>query len=208
VINVLYDGDAAGLLGPNCIASPFNVETKGFSMHIWCQPVLDAHNADSDIEVKHLSNWNAYRHSPKIPEELGHYDVVFLRDAESEVLLRYPEWTQAPMGPNRLRSLGDYVDRGDGFGMIVGGSSFSGRFGTAASQNTPVEEALPVSRIPAGDDRVEAPEGTWIEATDTHHPIMKGTPWDECPCFPGYTRIIAKKEVRVHAKTRGGGRSL
>jgi uncharacterized membrane protein len=203
MINVPYAGDAAGVLGPNFIASPFNVETKGFSTHIWCQPVLDALNADPDIEAKHLANWDAYRDFPETPEELGHNDAVFLSDVESEVLLLYPEWTQAPMGPNRLQSLRDYVDRGGGFGMIGGWSSFRGRFGTAAYQNNPVEEALPVSCIPAGDDRVETPEGTCIEAVDTDHPIMRGIPCDEYPCFLGYNRIIAKREARVHAKTRG-----
>lgn len=203
MIKVLYVGDAAGVLGPNYIASPFNVENKGFSIHIWCQPVLDALNSDPDIEVKHLTNWDAYRDFPRSPEDFAEYDVVFLSDVESEVLLLYPEWTQAPMGPNRLRSLRDYVEKGGSFGMIGGWSSFSGRFGTAAYQGTPVEEALPVNCIPAGDDRVETPEGTWIEALDTNHPIMKGIPWDDCPCFLGYNRIIAKKGAKVLARTKG-----
>lgn len=172
-------------------------------MHIWCQPVLDALNSDPDIEVKHLTNWDAYRDFPRSPEDFTEYDVVFLSDVESEVLLLYPEWTQAPMGPNRLRSLRDYVEKGGSFGMIGGWSSFSGRFGTAAYQGTPVEEALPVNCIPAGDDRVETPEGTWIEALDTEHPIMKGIPWDDCPCFLGYNRIIAKKGAKVLARTKG-----
>jgi len=176
MIKVPYVGDAAGVLGPQFIEFPLNVETKGFSMHIWCQPVLDALNSDPDIEAKHLTNWDAYRNFPKSPDDFTEYDVVFLSDVESEVLLLYPEWTQAPMGSNRLKSLRDYVYNGGSFGTIDGWSSFSGRFGTAAYQGTPVEEALPVNCIPAGGDRVETPDGTWIEALDTNHPMMKGIP--------------------------------
>ena len=94
---------------------------------------------------------------------------------------------------------------GGSFGMIGGWSSFSGRFGTAAYQGTPVEEALPVNCIPAGDDRVETPDGTWIEALDANHPMMKGIPWDSCPCFLGYNRIIAKEGAEVLARTKGSG---
>ncbi|MGQ9616921.1 MAG: glutamine amidotransferase [Spirochaetota bacterium] len=205
MIKVLYVGDAAGVLGPRFIASPFNLENKGFSIHIWCQPVLDALRADGEIEVTHMTNWDAYRDFPKTPEEFRKYNVVFLSDVESEVLLLYPEWTKAPMGPNRLRSLRDYVANGGALCMIGGWSSFSGRFGTAAYQNTPVEEALPVNCIPAGDDRVETPEGTWVEVLDTGHPVTGGIPWDKCPCFLGYNRIIAKEGATVLARTKEKG---
>lgn len=203
MIKVLYVGDAAGVLGPTYIASPFNVENKGFSIHIWCQPVLDALNDDPGIEVDHLTNWDAYRDFPKTPEDFTKYNVVILSDVESEVLLLYPEWTRAPMGPNRLKSLRDYTANGGGLCMNGGWSSFSGRFGTAAYQGTPVEEALPVNCIPAGDDRVETPEGTWVEVLDKDHPITKGIPWDECPCFLGYNRIIAKEGSHIIARTKG-----
>ncbi|MFW6139043.1 MAG: glutamine amidotransferase [Spirochaetota bacterium] len=202
MIKVLYVGDAAGVLGPRFIASPFNVENKGFNIHIWCQPVLDALNSDPDIEVEHLTNWDAYRDFPKTPQDFKKYQVVFLSDVESEVLLLYPEWTRAPMGPNRLASLRDYVKDGGSLCMIGGWSSFSGRFGTAAYQNTPVEEALPVRCIQAGDDRVETPEGTWIEILNKNHSVTGGIPWDTCPCFLGYNRIIAKEEAEVLARTR------
>ncbi len=193
MIKVLYVGDAAAVLGTSFIASPFNLENKGFSIHIWCKPVLDALSSDGEIEVTHMTNWDAYRDFPKTPEEFKKYNVVFLGDVESEVLLLYPEWTKAPMGPNRLRSLRDYVAGGGSLCMIGGWSSFSGRFGTAAYQNTPVEEALPVKCVPAGDDRVETPEGTWIEVLDEKHPVTRNIPWEKCPCFLGYNRIIAKE---------------
>ena len=33
--------------------------------------------------------------------------------------------------------------------------------------------------------------------------MMKGIPWDDCPCFLGYNRIIAKKGAKVLARTKG-----
>jgi uncharacterized membrane protein len=169
MIKVLYVGDAAGVLGPSFIASPFNVENKGFSFHIWCQPVLDALNSDPKIEVVHLTNWDAYRDFPRTPEDFAKYNVVFLSDVESEVLLLYPEWTQAPMGPNRLKSLRKYTADGGSLCMIGGWSSFS---------------------------------GTWIEILKPDHPIIKGIPWNDCPCFLGYNRIIAKEGADIIARTK------
>ena len=34
-MKVLYAGDAAAKIGPVFVASPFNVEVKGFSTHVW-----------------------------------------------------------------------------------------------------------------------------------------------------------------------------
>ncbi len=47
--------------------------------------------------------------------------------------------------------------------MIGGWSSFSGRYGTAAYYDTPVEEALPVNCLKGADDRVETPEGVKVK---------------------------------------------
>ena len=139
--------------------------------------VGDALNSDPDIEVKHLTNWDAYRNFPKSPDDFTEYDVVFLSDVESEVLLLYPEWTQAPMRPNRLKSLRDYVYNGGSFGMIGGWSSFSGRFGTAAYQGTPVEEAAsgqlhPCRRRQGGDAGRHVDRGTRRQSSyDEGHPV-------------------------------------
>jgi hypothetical protein len=34
-MKVLYAGDACSKIGPLFVASPFNLEVKGFSHHIW-----------------------------------------------------------------------------------------------------------------------------------------------------------------------------
>ena len=58
-IRVLYVGDAGVMLGPNVIASWCN--EQGLQRTIWCQPVLDALNAEPDITVEHMANWDAGR---------------------------------------------------------------------------------------------------------------------------------------------------
>ena len=49
-MKVLYAGDACTKIGPVFVASPFNLEVKGVSHHIWGQPLIDALTADG-IEV-------------------------------------------------------------------------------------------------------------------------------------------------------------
>ena len=51
-MKVLYAGDACTKIGPVFVASPFNLEVKGVSHHIWGQPLIDALTAGG-IEVKH-----------------------------------------------------------------------------------------------------------------------------------------------------------
>ena len=43
-MKVLYAGDAASKIGPIFVASPFNFEVKGFSHHIWGQPLINSLN--------------------------------------------------------------------------------------------------------------------------------------------------------------------
>ncbi|MGQ9623608.1 MAG: glutamine amidotransferase [Candidatus Caldatribacteriaceae bacterium] len=202
MVRALYVGDASALIGPQFIQSPYLLETKGFSVNIWCKPVLDALNADSDIEVVHMPAWVAHREFPSSTEELAKFNVVILSDVEKDVILLYHDWTKAPMGPNRLKVIKDFVYGGGGLIMIGGWSSFTGRFGMGGYHGTPVEEALPVECLPIGDDREEKPEGVWIEAIDVNHPIMKDIPWGECPCFLGYNKLKVKPGAKVLAQTK------
>ena len=207
-IRVLYVGDAGVVLGPNIIASPFLYETKGYEVHIWCQPVLDALNATSDIKVEHMTTWRALAEFPETPEKIAaKYDVVVLSDIEQEVLVLYP-WARsmdAPMGPNRLVSIREYVRNGGGLAMIGGWQSFTGRRGIGNWGNTPVEEALPIKCLDANDDRHECPEGVLIETLIPDHPILKDIRWETCPVFTGYNRIIAKPDVKVLARVKEFG---
>ena len=83
--------------------------------------------------------------------------------------------------------------------MIGGWSSFSGRFGTGAYYDTPVEEALPVNCLKGADDRVEVPAGVKVKVLDKAHPIMQDIPWEEAPVFEGFNKIIPKEGANVIA---------
>ena len=182
-MKVLYAGDACTKIGPVFVASPFNLEVKGVSHHIWGQPLIDALTG-AGIEVKHLTN-----------------DQVIISDCEAEVLSLHPVWIAGTPLPrtDRLRAIRNYCRNGGGLLMIGGWSSFSGRFGTAAYYDTPVEEALPINCLKGADDRVEVPAGVKAKVSDPNHPILKGIPWDECPVFEGFNKILPKEGAQVLA---------
>ena len=206
-IKVLYAGDSGIVMGPHIIASPFNYESKGAEVHVWCQQVLDALNAQPDIEVRYMTTWEAFEEFPETPEELAQYDVVVISDIEWEVLVLYP-WSRfmdAPMGPNRLVSIRDYVKNGGSLLMIGGWSSFTGRKGIGGYHGTPVEEALPVECLDINDDRREAPEGVHIITLKPDHPIMQGLRWETCEVFTGYNRLKAKSGSKVIAQVKEFG---
>jgi uncharacterized membrane protein len=207
-IRVLYVGDAGVLLGPNIVASPFYFEQKGYEVHIWCQPILDALNARDDITVEHMTNWRALREFPETPEEIAeNYDVVVLSDIEQECLVLYPweRMSKSPMGPNRVKSIRDFVKQGGGLIMVGGWQSFTGRRGIGNWANTEVEEALPVNCLEVNDDRNETPAGVHIERLDKKHPVTKNIPWEKGPVFTGYNRLEVKTDARVLAKVKDTG---
>lgn len=199
-MKVLYAGDSCIKIGPIFLASPFNLEVKGVSHHIWGQPLIDALVADG-IEVKHMTNDAAISDFPRTVEELNEYDAIIISDCECEVLSLYPFWIPGTPLPrtNRLRAIRDYVKQGGGLIMIGGWSSFSGRFGTAAYYDTPVEEALPVNCLKGMDDRVETPEGVKVKILDKEHPIVKDIPWENAPVFEGFNKILPKEGSNVIA---------
>ena len=199
-MKVLYAGDACTKIGPVFVASPFNLEVKGVSHHIWGQPLIDALTNDG-IEVKHLTNDQAISDFPRTEEELAEYDVVIISDCEAEVLSLFPFWVPGTPLPrtDRLRAIRNYTRNGGGLLMIGGWSSFSGRFGTGAYYDTPVEEALPVNCLKGADDRVEVPAGVKVKVCNADHPIMKDIPWEDAPVFEGFNKIIPKEGAEVVA---------
>lgn len=201
-MKVLYAGDACTKIGPMFIASPFNLEMKGVSHHVWGKPLIEALTKDG-IEVKHLSNDEAIGEFPRTEEELAEYDAIILSDCESEVLSLFPFWMENTPLPrtDRLRAIRNYTRNGGGLLMIGGWSSFSGRFGTAAYYDTPVEEALPVTCLKGMDDRVEVPAGVKVKVSKDgqKHAIMKGIPWDQAPVFEGFNKIVPKQGSKVLA---------
>jgi len=199
-MKVLYAGDACTKIGPLFLASPFNLEVKGVSHHIWGQPLIDAMTNDG-IEVKHMTNDQAIVDFPRSVEELSEYDVLIISDCECEVLSLFPFWVPGTPLPrkNRLRAIRDFTKNGGGLLMIGGWSSFSGRYGSAAYYDTPVEEALPVNCLKGADDRMETPEGVKVSVRDKNHPVMKGIPWEDAPVFEGFNKIIPKDGADVIA---------
>lgn len=207
-IRVLYVGDAGVVLGPNIVASAFYYEQKGYEVNIWCQPVLDALNAEKDITVEHMTNWRALKEFPEKPEDIAaKYDVVVLSDIEQESLVLYP-WKRmfdSPMGPNRVESIREFVRNGGGLIMIGGWQSFTGRRGIGNWANTAVEEALPVNCLEVNDDRNETPQGVHIERLDKNHPVTKKIDWEKGPVFTGYNRLEAKTDAMVLARVKETG---
>ncbi len=199
-MKVLYAGDACVKLGPLFVASPFNLELKGISHHIWGQPLIDALEKE-EIMVKHLTNEQAISEFPRTVEELDEYNVIIISDCEFEVLSLFPFWIEGTPLPktNRIRAIRDYAKKGGGLVMIGGWSSFSGRYGTAAYYDTPIEEALPVKCLKGLDDRMETPEGVKIKILNETHPILNGIKWDNAPVFTGFNKIVPKEGSNVIA---------
>ena len=75
--------------------------------------------------------------------------------------------------------------------------TFMGIEGKGNWKGTPVEEILPVT-MQAGDDRVETPEGSFIQLDPSSHPLLAGMK-EEMPPLLGYNRLTAKegKEVLI-----------
>lgn len=199
-MKVLYAGDAASTIGPIYVASPFNVEVKGFSSHIWGQPLIDSLKQGS-IDVTHMPNEVAITAFPRTMEGLSEYDAVILSDCECEVLALYPFWIPGAEVPrtNRLKAIREYTRNGGGLLMVGGWSSFSGRFGHGGYYDTSVEEALPVNCLKGLDDRIETPEGVHVNIKIPDHPVVKDIPWNECPVFEGFNKILPKEGAQVLA---------
>lgn len=201
MIKVLYAGDSSYNVGPVFIASPFNVEVKGFSTNIWGQPLIDALKAEGDIEVNHMTSHRAIADFPRTVEDLSQYDAVIISDCECEVLALFQFWIPGTPLPrsNRLKAIREYTRNGGGLLMVGGWTSFSGRFGHGGYYNTPIEEALPVTCMKGIDDRIETPEGVCVKITNPDHPILGGIPWKDCPVFEGFNKIFPKPGADVLA---------
>ena len=199
-MRILYAGDACTKIGPVYMASPFNLEVKGMSHHIWGMPLIQA-LTERGHEVEHMTCEQAIADFPRTVEDLQKYDALIISDCECEVLSLYPFWVEGVPQPttNRLKAIRDYVKAGGSLLMIGGWTSFSGRFGHGGYYDTPVEEALPVTCLKGADDRVEMPEGAAVLVMVKGHPVLEGSPWEKAPGFEGFNKIIPKQEAEVLA---------
>jgi uncharacterized membrane protein len=209
-IRVLYVGDSAITAGTLSASSNFSYDRRGVGVHIAAEKILDAWRKNPRYEVAYLTGWDALAKFPETPEALKAYDVVILSDVDSDSLVLYPpeRSTRAPMGPNRLKSIRDYVWQGGALVMIGGYATFVGRHNAGNYHGTPVEEALPVDCLAVDDDRMETPEGVTIDVKQPQHPIMQGIEWSPSPIFNGYNRLVAKKSAKVLATVKETGDPL
>lgn len=209
-IRVLYVGDSGLTVGAVSASSNFSYDQRGVGMDIAAQKILDAWRKNPRYEVSYLTGWDALAKFPETPEALKAYDVVILSDVDSDSIVLYPteRSTRAPMGPNRLKSIRDYVWQGGALVMIGGYATFVGRHNAGNWHGTPVEEALPVDCLAVDDDRMETPEGVTVEVKQPQHPVMQGIEWSPSPIFNGYNRVVVKKNAKVLAILKETGDPL
>jgi len=209
-IRVLYVGDSSVSAGSVSASSNFTYDQRGVGIEIAAEKILDAWRRNPRYEVSYLTGWEALAKFPETPEALHHYDVVILSDVDSDSLVLYPDERsrRAPMGPNRLKSIRQYVQEGGALLMIGGYATFTGRHNAGNYHGTAVEEALPVNCLAVNDDRRETPEGVTVEVKNPQHPILRGIVWSPSPIFNGYNRLEVKSGAQVLATFKETGDPL
>jgi uncharacterized membrane protein len=201
-IRILYVGDSwmtAGTLGA---FSSLTYDLRGASVENQAQKIIDHWRADPRFAVDYMTGWDALARFPETPEAIAPYDVIFLSDVESDALILYPmeRSMRAPMGPNRLKLVREFVRQGGALAMIGGYATFTGRHNAGNYGGTPIEEALPVNCLERNDDRIETPEGALAQIVDAEHAIMRGLDWSREPIFNGYNRVNLKPNARLLAR--------
>ncbi|MFK3707256.1 glutamine amidotransferase [Klebsiella sp. NPDC088457] len=162
--------------------------------------------ADSDYAVTHMPAHDAQNHFPLTLDALQKWDVIILSDIGANTLLLHPDtWLKSKRTANRLTLLHDYVAAGGSLMMIGGYFSFQGINGAARFRNTAVEKVLPV-RCLAWDDRVETPEGCYVE-TVARHPLLDGLD-GEWPWLLGYNEVEMHPQGELLATIAGTGHPL
>jgi uncharacterized membrane protein len=190
---------------------------KGFDsfgsvrFHLGAEPLVAALH-DGPFELTYMPSHIAAEQFPFDAAALAPYRAVILSDVGANTLL-LPQAVclHGRIAANRLKPLRDRTNRGGGLLMVVGYLSFQGIDGRARWRRTPVEEALPVTRLP-DDDRIKVPEGFRAEVAEpAEHPILAGlgTDW---PMLLGANEIVVRErpDVKVLARlpAEQGGRPL
>ena len=209
-IRILYVGDSwltAGTLGA---FSSLTYDLRGASVENQAQHVIDHWRRNPLFQVDYMTGWDALARFPETPEAIQRYDIIFLSDVESDALVLYPtdRSMRAPMGPNRLKVVREFVRGGGSLAMIGGYATFTGRHNAGNYGGTPIEEVLPVNCLERNDDRMETPEGALARILEPEHPILLGLDWSNAPIFNGYNRVIPKPNARVLASIGEAGDPL
>jgi len=158
--------------------------------------IQEALHQDKNIQVEHMSGQRAFEDFPKTSNELGKFDVLILSDIGKDTLVLYPEFKS---GPNRVKSIRQYVEEGGILVYCGGWLTFQGYHGNGNWYGTPVAEILPVEILPVPDDRVELPEGQKPQIIEKDHSIFKGIPVEEFPRVYGYNRTTLKADCKLLA---------
>jgi uncharacterized membrane protein len=182
------------------------VEVKGFSSYSTGSYAVGSSGLVEGLEghgheVRHITNHDAVDAFPWTLDDFEPFDVVILSDISADTIQLHPDCTERGKRiPDRLRVLGEHVQKGHGLLMVGGYMSFSGFEGKARYQSTALASILPVE-MQGHDDRIEAPEGV-TPSTATSHIILDGlaASW---PHFLGYNRLRAKSGSTV-VMTVGG----
>lgn len=202
-IKVLYIGDSEIVMSRYIIgADVFEQVNYNDNGHFF----RDAMATLPDVDVDHIIAHDVPYRFPKTIEELQKYDVIVFSDVGYNSMIFYtglkPPY-EYPLGPDRIRMVSDFVERGGGFLMSGGYLSFAGLNAIARYFNTPIEEILPVN-IFTHDDRVEVTGGFIFNAVDRDHPIMSGIPWDDAKfTLCGYNRVTLKDGAKLLAEYDG-----
>ena len=206
-LRILYAGSSWMTAITLSTASSFSYDLRGAAVENTAESILSTWRRNPRYDVTYLTAWDALAKFPETPEALRHYSVVILNDIDSDSLVLYPgdRLVRTPMGPNRLKSIREYVRRGGGLLMVGGYFSFTGRHNAGNYRRTPVEEALPVRCLATDDDRVEAPEGVTVDVKKPKHSIMRGIRWTPSPMFTGYNLVEVKEEAEVLATFKETG---
>ena len=202
-INVLYVGDS------EIVVSKYLVGADSFEQANYNDNARFFRGAMAKVEyikLKHINPHDVPLQFPKTMDELTAYDVVIFSDVGYNSMIFYPGLKppyKYPLGPDRVKMVKEFVEKGGGFVMVGGYLSFSGFNAIAGYHRTSVEEILPVEISPF-DDRVEVTDGFVFKVIDKDHPITSDLPWDDAKfTLCGYNKLTLKDGAKLIAEYNG-----
>jgi uncharacterized membrane protein len=202
-INVLYVGDSEivltkYLVGVDC----FEQANYNDNAHFFREAMANVEY----VNIKHINPHDVPLFFPKTMDELQSYDVIIFSDVGYNSMIFYPGLKPPytyPLGPDRIKMVKEFVEKGGGFVMVGGYLSFAGFNAIAGYHRTPVENILPVEISPY-DDRVEVTDGFIFKVIDKDHPITKDIPWDNVKfTLCGYNKVTLKQGAKLLAEYNG-----
>lgn len=187
-MRVLYAGDSAiitmlALEGADIFPAVDQIWDAGK----YLQTALE----EAGIDVTRLPSHIAHSDFPETANDLQEFDVVILSDISHDTLMTYPgeRRSQIPMGPNRLKEICRFVEKGGGLIYCGGYFTYQGHYGQGRWYGTSIAKILPIEILALPDDRIETPEGASLSDINTDHPVTADIDWSNPPIFMGYNRV-------------------